>query len=142
MKVPADHIRLLLSPPVSSVCAPESQLIPTRSNILTALYDHLRDNRNIRKGDNLLFYFAGHGSRYAASDVFQDTGEMIETLCPADRGVSVDGAILDISDRELSIFLEELRAEKGDHITVVLDCCHSGSALGKQRSEENTDANE
>ena len=54
---------------------------------------------------------------------------MVEALCPCDRGdPSKSSSVLDISDRELCIFLQELKQAKGARITVILDCCHSGGA--------------
>ncbi len=86
-----------------------------------ALYD-LRDNSNIQRGDNILFYFAGRGSRYHALPLG------IEALCPADRGCPTAGShimVYDISDRELSSLLQEIRVAKGDCITVITDSCHT-----------------
>ncbi|KDR65841.1 hypothetical protein GALMADRAFT_1362524 [Galerina marginata CBS 339.88] len=69
--VAPSHIRLLLGPRSQA----ETQLplnvevlVPTRANILDALYQHLHDNPDICQGDNILIHFSGHGSRYPASD--------------------------------------------------------------------------
>ncbi|PPQ81751.1 hypothetical protein CVT26_007399 [Gymnopilus dilepis] len=111
--VPSDHIQLVLD--------------ARRKQMVDALYA-LRDNALIHFGDNILFYFAGHGSTYDAADHFQtDLGKLgsIEALCPSDRMSSVP----DISDRELNHILREIRSAKGPNITVILDCCYSGGAV-------------
>ena len=127
--LPDGNLRLLLSPTTDEDFRHLRYLPSTRSNILDALYGHLRDNADIRSGDNIIIYYSGHGARYDAHSLFDDTEDAVEALCPADRGARTkDGIVCDISDREIAIFLEELRDEKGDHITVVFDCCHSGGA--------------
>ncbi|KAJ3556008.1 hypothetical protein NM688_g2265 [Phlebia brevispora] len=135
LSVPQSHIRLLLSE-----ISPTSKdpLFPTRENLLSTLFDHLRDNPHVRRGDNIIFYYAGYGTNYPVGRTFQRSGD-IEALCPADRDDSTPhGRILDISDREISLFLEELRDAKGDNVTVILDCCYDGeptpeNALRKAR---------
>ncbi|KAF7793258.1 hypothetical protein EIP86_004368 [Pleurotus ostreatoroseus] len=104
-------------------CTAKSTLRATRGNILNTLYD-IRDNPNISRNDSIVIYFAGHGARWDLAT----EGQHIETLCPADRGCrDSEGRIIpDITDREFAILLEELRAAKGDHIVVIMDCCHSG----------------
>ena len=123
LAVPATHIRLLLSEPPSS---PKMHFErATRANILSSLHQHLYDNRDVRKGDNILFYFAGRGARYSLDNTFPGTEDTLDALCPADRGPSTaKDPILDISDRELSVFLEELRDVKGSNVTVILDCSY------------------
>lgn len=101
---------------------------PTRENIMNALYD-LRDNTQIERGDHIIFYFAGHGARYPVqtNDYKGHPIHFIEALCPADRTEESSPAqVLDITDRELSILLQELYLAKGDSIIVIADCCHSG----------------
>ncbi|PBK84499.1 hypothetical protein ARMGADRAFT_1037003 [Armillaria gallica] len=54
----------------------------------------------------------------------------IEALCPMDRRTAsaTDLCIPDISDQELNTILAEISHEKGNHITLILDCCHSSGA--------------
>ncbi|KAJ3532583.1 hypothetical protein NM688_g7399 [Phlebia brevispora] len=125
LSVPRTNIRLLLSdgPPM-----PKDPHYPSRENILSALFDHLRDNPRVRKGDNIIFYYAGYGANYVSDHTFQCSDD-IQALCPADRDQPTpQGRVLDISDRELLAFLEELRDKKGDNVTVIFDCCYSGQA--------------
>ncbi|KAF8169312.1 peptidase C14, caspase domain-containing protein [Mycena galopus ATCC 62051] len=118
--VPEDHILLLSS-------ESETDKLPTRARILSALYEHLRDNPLIQKGDNLLFHFSGHGSSYE-----RELGRLrTEALCPCDRTPGDQHStdfVPDISDRELNIILSEICRKKGPNLTVILDCCFSGGA--------------
>ncbi|KAK0185057.1 hypothetical protein F5146DRAFT_213935, partial [Armillaria mellea] len=132
MGVPEDHVKLLLSRQPSN--AP-SILLPIRANIIEALLA-LSTNPRIHYGDNIVIYYAGHGAVYHCKNhpAFASLGKTgtIEALCSMDRNTTKtnDGnrkPIPDISDRELYTILDEIRRTKGHHITVILDCCHSGS---------------
>ncbi|KAJ3532584.1 hypothetical protein NM688_g7398 [Phlebia brevispora] len=131
LQVVPDHIQLLLSEGSLSIAEDKaySSRPATRKNILSALLDGLRDNVNIQHGDNILFYFSGHGTSYPSTPQLESSTP-IEALCPADRNALDPNGILipDISDREIAIFLKELREAKGNSITVIFDCCHSGGA--------------
>ncbi|KAK0452853.1 peptidase C14, caspase domain-containing protein, partial [Desarmillaria tabescens] len=123
--VPEDHIQYLLG---------NDSSIPTRDNIIKTLLGLSTDDR-IRKGDNIIIYFAGKGSIYLNRDYFpKGTLEWYGSniaLCPVDRTTPHDngvGVIPDISDREINIILSEIAGTKGCHITVILDCCHSSGA--------------
>ncbi|PBK59039.1 hypothetical protein ARMSODRAFT_960020 [Armillaria solidipes] len=134
MGVPKDHIKLLLGPlPTSSNVS--SILLPIRTNIIDALLS-LSTNSRIHYGDNIIIYYAGHGTVYHCKDhpPFASLkglgGGTIEALCPMDRNTTDthDGTpVPDISDRELYTILDEICRTKGHHITVILDCCHSSS---------------
>ncbi len=69
-----------------------------------------------------LFHFSGHGSMARDASGAKATG-LDETMVPHD---SRQSDILDIKDWELGALIDEL-ALYTDNITVVLDCCHSGS---------------
>ncbi|PBK84496.1 hypothetical protein ARMGADRAFT_855115, partial [Armillaria gallica] len=90
----------------------------------------LSTNPQIQRGNNIIVYFAGYGSSYDISD-FYEAGSIsaegsIKVLCPMDCTASAtDGGIPDISDRELNTILAEISHAKGNHITVILDCCYS-----------------
>ncbi|KAK0227333.1 caspase domain-containing protein, partial [Armillaria nabsnona] len=114
--VPEGHIQCLLT-----------VTTPTRKNIIDTLLG-LSTNLQIRQGDNIIIYFAGHGSSYDLSGFYKadDISAVgsIEALCPVDRRTAsaTDLCIPDISDRELNIILAEISREKGNHITLILDC--------------------
>ncbi len=112
--------------------------IPFRANIVSTLRN-LSKNPDIKHGDPIIFYFAGHGSRYAWSDLDNDEvhdsntednservparAKFVEALCPMDRD-----AVPDISDRELNTIFSRISSMGGNPISVILDCCHSGGA--------------
>jgi hypothetical protein len=92
----------------------------TREAILEAIESRLM--ADARPGDELVFYFAGHGSRVEnpASD---EIDGLDETLVPADSAVGAP----DVHDKELrKIFNRAL--DSGAKVTVIVDACHSGSA--------------
>jgi uncharacterized caspase-like protein len=76
-----------------------------------------------------LFYFSGHGSQAEDLTGTEPDG-LDETIVPHDaRG---DGSA-DIRDYELGTWLEHL---PGANVTVVLDCCHSGSGTRDPVTED------
>ena len=95
----------------------------TRARILEALEQRIT---TLRAGDTLLFYFAGHGSRYrddTARD--QDTGYN-GTILPADAR-NPDGSPGDIFDVELKV-LKDRATAKGLYFVSVFDSCNSATA--------------
>jgi pimeloyl-ACP methyl ester carboxylesterase len=110
--VPDDHIRML------------TDAQATRSGILQAFNEHLINNADIRRGDQMLFHYSGHGSQMPARPEDYEPDGFNETIVPHDSRV---GDVYDIEDKTLAALLDELASAKGDHVTVILDCCHSGS---------------
>ena len=113
--VPGDHVRVL---------ADEQA---TRAGILRAFREFLIENPAVEHGDQILFHFSGHGSQMR-DPTGQEPDGLNETLVAQD---SRTPGIFDIPDKTLAALLEQLAAEKGDNITVILDCCHSGSGTRK-----------
>lgn len=76
-------------------------------------------------GDTLFFHFSGHGSQMIDSkyDSDEEPDGLDEILCPVDLNWR-DKVITD--DMLKSIFD---KVPAGVHLTVVTDCCHSGSML-------------
>ncbi len=76
-------------------------------------------------GDIVLFAYSGHGSRELAAPEFAQyfPEGMMETLVLAD---SRWPDRFDLADKELAVLIDRV-AQKGAHVAVVLDCCHSGS---------------
>ncbi|SJL14198.1 uncharacterized protein ARMOST_17653 [Armillaria ostoyae] len=171
LHIPENHIQLLLSTdskeftesvnkPVSSCCDFAVELTderiskPIRANIIEAILG-LSTNTGIQHGENILIYFAGHGTTYECANYLQYKNGAkpaaalgtIEALCPIDRGpkptttgstnppdtndanssVTSDPQVPDISDWEINTILAEIARTKGNHITFILDCCHSFS---------------
>ncbi len=101
----------------------------TRAAILDTFQSFLVDNPDIPRGSQLLFTYSGHGSQMRTADPLEMDG-YDETILPHDARTT-DAAtgqrIYDIPDKTLGGLIDRLAAAKGDHITVILDCCHSGS---------------
>ena len=78
-------------------------------------------------GDNALLYCSMHGSQEKAGPEFLaiEPDGYNETLVFHDSRTAGGH---DIADKELSVLIGELSA-RGVVVTVVLDCCHSGSGL-------------
>ncbi|PBK72068.1 hypothetical protein ARMSODRAFT_851339, partial [Armillaria solidipes] len=129
LEVPGNRIQCLLGSKIST-CG--DSLTPSHANIVNVLYS-LIDNPGIAWGDNIIIYYAGHGSSYHCSESahFWTPGSKrrtgacpIEALCPIDRDTKdADGKwIPDISDRELNAVFTEISRTKGHKITFIADC--------------------
>ncbi|SJL17902.1 uncharacterized protein ARMOST_21470 [Armillaria ostoyae] len=91
--VPGERIQLLLDVPEPK---PPKIIYPSRANIIATLVS-LINNPEIKKGDNIIIYYAGHGSSYECSEYdgvdeisFASSG-YIEALCPIDRDTDANG---------------------------------------------------
>ncbi len=120
LAVPKERIRRLFGSTEHRTL--ENSSIPSRANIIESLVS-LVHNPEIDRGDNIIIYFSGHGSSYPSARM-----GTIKALCPMDReDVGASGVpVPDISSREINCILKEISRAKGHHITVILDCCHSG----------------
>ncbi|TDL21761.1 hypothetical protein BD410DRAFT_290576 [Rickenella mellea] len=112
----------------------------TRENIKLA-FERLRNDPAIQKGDAIIIYFAGHGGRAPVSDDWmgwKPQDSQIEMICPVDIGIRSGLAkttIGGIPDLTVAIWLNGIAREKGNNITLILDCCHSA---GANRCDEET----
>lgn len=106
----------------------------TRAKILAALEQRIT---TLQPGDTLLFYFAGHGSRYRDDQARdQDTGYN-GTILPTDAR-NPDGSPGDIFDIELKA-LKDRATAAGLFFVSVFDSCNSATAtrdgaVGQSRS--------
>jgi hypothetical protein len=93
----------------------------TREAILRSIEQHLV--RPARKGDVVFYYFAGHGAQVpnAASD---EPDRRDESIVPADSRRGAD----DIRDKDLRPLFNRI-LDRGAHLTLLLDHCHSGSGF-------------
>jgi hypothetical protein len=91
----------------------------SREAILSGIEDWLVEPS--KPGDIAVFYYAGHGSQVRNTDSREADG-LDETIVPAD---SWSGAA-DIRDKEIRDAFNAL-VEKGVHVTLIFDSCHSGS---------------
>lgn len=93
----------------------------TRAAILRAIEQHLV--QPARRDDVAFYYFAGHGAQVpnAASD---EPDRLDESIVPADsrRGAA------DIRDKELRPLFNRI-LDRGAHLTLLLDHCHSGGGF-------------
>jgi pimeloyl-ACP methyl ester carboxylesterase len=94
----------------------------TRQAIIDGFRQHLC---NAQSNDVVLFYYSGHGSQEQAPQEFWhlEPDRFNETLVCYD---SRQEGGWDLADKELAKLITEVSA-KNPHITIILDCCHSGS---------------
>ena len=109
---PKDHVKVI------------TDAEATRAGILTAFRRHLVEQAT--PGAEVVFHFSGHGGQ-----VFDRSGDepdrWDETLVPYDARRRGDAAG-DILDDELQGLVQAIVA-RGAHPTVILDSCHSGTAV-------------
>ncbi|MEL6250704.1 MAG: caspase family protein [Bacteroidota bacterium] len=85
-----------------------------------------------KKGDSVIFYFAGHGLREKTDiEIFKEDefdGHLSSILChdsnPFVHKDEPEKASL--SDKELRFLIHQLEKKTEAHILTVFDCCHSG----------------
>ncbi len=94
----------------------------TKENIIAAFQTHLA---TAKKGDSVLFYYSGHGSQSMTAREFWriEPDKLDETIVAYDSRTQSGS---DLADKELAYLIGEV-AKGGAHITIVMDCCHSGS---------------
>lgn len=99
----------------------------TRDNIIKSLNELIEKSNH---GDNVLFYYSGHGSQvYNSKSREEDKKD--ESIVPADGKFGAK----DIRDKELAVFYDKI-LNRGAELTVIMDCCHSGSnTRGLARSD-------
>ena len=114
--VPPENVRLLTARMDASE-PPEA--LATRENIIKGWQEHLAQ---AGPGDQVFFHYSGHGAQARSSDPTELDG-YDETLVPHD---SRTPGVYDLLDKELGALIRQVEA-KGAAVTVVLDCCHSGS---------------
>ncbi|SJL00996.1 uncharacterized protein ARMOST_04310 [Armillaria ostoyae] len=144
--MPEGRIQCLLGP--NNPGDPKSTPTASRANIVDTLYS-LVHNPEIDRDDNIVIYYAGHGSTYCCPErphAVQCCSGLcpIKALCPLDRDTQdADGKwIPNISDREINNLFKCISLAKGNKITFIADCCYGGSSsrgLGERsmRTTEN-----
>lgn len=93
----------------------------TRANILNYLKSLISTSV---KGDSLVFYYSGHGTRVANIGSDLEIDGLDEAICPHDYASA--GVI---RDDDFKAVLSKLKA--GVNLEVVFDCCHSGTGTRK-----------
>ncbi|MBH8577025.1 caspase family protein [Nostocaceae cyanobacterium CENA369] len=102
----------------------------TREAIINGFRNHLC---HAQKDDVVLFYYSGHGSQELAPKEFWhlEPDHLDETLVCYDSRTENGW---DLADKELAKVIAEV-AQNDPHITIIMDCCHSGSGT-KDPSQE------
>ncbi|KJA22187.1 hypothetical protein HYPSUDRAFT_215982 [Hypholoma sublateritium FD-334 SS-4] len=116
---------------MNDLLVPSSQIFrlrneeATRDRILRSL-NFFRSNNNIKNGDPILIFFAGHGGETEAPPGW---GSKIQMLIPYDceMPIGTGDCVHGIPDFLFGQHLHEISKVKGNNITVILDNCHSGS---------------
>jgi hypothetical protein len=101
------------------VITDQTEVTPTRANILAAI-DWLV--AGLKAGQNVYFHFSGHGGRVRDTNG-DEVSRFDSCLYPVNRG-----NLETITDDELRTQLAA-RVPAGSKAFVVLDCCHSGTAV-------------
>lgn len=117
------------------IVSDKSSLTPKRETILEAFETHLI--KQAKPGDVVVFHFSGHGSLVQDPNPLPEllinqngvvsrvpnTQGLNGTLVPFDRTTGNPDQVQDIMGKSLFLLTCAL---KTDHVTVVLDSCHSG----------------
>ncbi|MEL6989477.1 MAG: caspase family protein, partial [Bacteroidota bacterium] len=101
----------------------DSEIKPTRDNILQAFQSHLIEQ--VKPNDVVVFHFSGHGRRVLDPDSTA-TDNLTSTFVPSDSERIQSGEdifVTDITGRTLFLLMAGINS---DNLTAVLDSCHSG----------------
>lgn len=74
-------------------------------------------------GDIAFLYYAGHGSQVPNSLAREEADKKDESMVPSDTWKP---GVKDLRDKELAVIYNKF-IDKGVKLTVIMDCCHSGS---------------
>ncbi len=93
----------------------------TRENVIHSFRQHLGQ---AGPNDVAFFYYAGHGAQAPTPPELGhlEPDGLDETLVCYDSRLP---GKFDLADKELSLLISEVAAN-GTHVTIILDCCHSG----------------
>ncbi|HJQ41199.1 MAG TPA: caspase family protein [Thermoanaerobaculia bacterium] len=84
--------------------------------------------KNARPGDQLVFYFAGHGEQLQARD--RNSGEILdnmdEALVAYPSAPTDDLQDMALYDNQLFEILVDNQVPQGTNVTFILDCCRGG----------------
>ena len=98
----------------------------TRQGIVEGFRKHLSQ---AGPDDIVVFQFSGHGARWKAAPEFNQyypDGYDEGLVCWDSRRDPDNQEKFDLADKELGVLVSEVASE-GQHVVVILDCCHSGS---------------
>ncbi|WP_130734903.1 caspase family protein [Flavobacterium sp. J27] len=98
----------------------------TKSNIINYLKWLVSTNK---KGDSLVFYYSGHGTRVANMSDDLELDGLDEAICPHDYKTA--GVL---KDDDFKAIFDTLQT--GVNLDVFFDCCHSGSGTRRIKFDE------
>ncbi|KAG0238244.1 Ca(2+)-dependent cysteine protease [Actinomortierella wolfii] len=111
---PEENIRILTDDQVGT------EFMPTKENILHHLRWLVAD---AKQNDSYFLHYSGHGGQVYDTSGDESFGDMDECIFPVDH--ETNGVIIDDELHEMLV----KALPPGVRLTVVFDCCHSGSAL-------------
>ena len=126
-----DRIRLLTGPGAHLPAAAQAQAVhPTRAAILSGLDDLAAD---VAEGDDVLIYFAGHGSQLPAAGKGRQGEEpdgLDEVFLPADFRIADRNGTLgftnELRDDDIGRRIDRMIA-RGANVWLIADTCHAGT---------------
>ncbi len=88
----------------------------TRARIIEE-FERLSINSDIRSGDPILIFYAGHGGETKAPARWTAEGDKIQCILPVDYNCELGGEkVKGIPDRTIGMLLDQLAKAKGDNI--------------------------
>ena len=105
-----------------------------RENIVASLNSLVE---KVGEDEIVVFHFSGHGSRRRDGPERDEPDGYDETLVPYDSG-RINETNLDITDDEIYDWLQRL-TEKTRYVTLIFDCCHSGTAVRGDKARKLAD---
>jgi len=99
--------------------------LASRANLLAG-FEWLLEQA--QANDQVFIHYSGHGSQAPTVDPNNEPDGLDETIVPCDsRMAGADGLqVYYVLDKEIKTYIDLLEAQ-GAYVTVLLDCCHSGS---------------
>ncbi|KIJ56327.1 hypothetical protein M422DRAFT_239548 [Sphaerobolus stellatus SS14] len=127
LHVPKENIRLLLDH-------------QAQRKIILEAFRALQKDTRIKRGDAIIIFYAGHGMEREAPEGWEsgDPNNKIQMLVPCDFNPKARSPIHGIPDRTIGTLLEGLSEKNGNNITVIFDCCHSGSGTRVNEDDPTT----
>lgn len=90
-----------------------------------------------RPGDTVVFYFAGHGSRFTEAQGSEQASGFNSTIMATDARQPGASTPADILDREIRVIIDRATAA-GVRVVTIFDSCNSGTATRSLEGEART----
>jgi hypothetical protein len=98
-----------------------SPFFPNKNNIINEI---TKFTSTVKDGDELVLHYSGHGTQLSDRNKDEED-KKDEAICPSDFKSDSDFII----DDDLYKYIIEPICDKNIKMTVIFDCCHSGTAL-------------